>query len=113
MIMNYMKFLLTVVPVLLMTASMAAADVDADVARGSAMSFVQSQARGKRLRNGKTELRLVHTELSTVRAGHADYYVFNTEDDNAFIIVAGDDRAERILAYGDHAFDMSRIPANV
>lgn len=113
MIMNYMKFLLTVVPVLLMTASMAAADVDADVARGSAMSFIQSQAQGKRLRNGKTELRLVHTELSTVRAGHADYYVFNTEDDNAFIIVAGDDRAERILAYGDHAFDMSRIPANV
>ena len=113
MIMNYMKSLLTVVLVLLMTASMAAADVDADVARASAMGFIQSQARGKRFRNSKTELRLVHTELSTARAGHADYYVFNTEDDNAFIIVAGDDRAERILAYGDHAFDVSNIPANV
>lgn len=29
------------------------------------------------------------------------YYVFNTNDDNGFVIVSGDDRTAEILAYSD------------
>ena len=39
------------------------------------------------------------------------YFIFNS--DYGFVIVAGDDRAQQILAYGDRPLDMSRMPENM
>lgn len=111
--MDYLKSLLLAALVLLCVAGSSAADVDASSARDYAMRFVQSRNSGKYMAPGSLDLRLAHTEWSVARAGSADYYVFNDEGGKAFVIVAGDDRGERILAYGDHTFDVRNIPINV
>ena len=54
------------------------------------------------------EAQLVHTEVSSVDVTLNAYYIINTG--NGFIIVAGDDRAQSILAYGDRDIDMTDIP---
>ena len=42
------------------------------------------------------------------------YYVFNTNDDNGFVIVSGDDRTAEILAYSDNGrFNADEIPDNM
>lgn len=43
--------------------------------------------------------------------GLAVYYIFNT--DKNFVIVAGDDRAEEVLAVGDRPLDVNRMPENM
>ena len=111
MIMSYMKSFLMAALVLLFTADLWAADVDAAGAQALARDFLQSRSAGKLMSPGDISLRLAHTEWSPSREGSAAYYVFNTDD--AFVIVAGDDRAEQILAYGDQALDMADIPANM
>ena len=54
------------------------------------------------------ELQLIHCERNSVDASQAVYYIFNTPD--SYIIVAGDDRAEAVLAYGDRPLDINDIP---
>ena len=45
---------------------------------------------------------------------HAYYYVFNTENNQGFVIASGDDVAIPILAYSDHgSFDEENIPDNM
>ena len=46
--------------------------------------------------------------MSSVNVTMNAYYIFNTGD--GFVIVAGDDRAEQILGYGDDELDMNDIP---
>ncbi len=96
----------------LMVKRVGAASVDADAARSRASSFLQSQRQG-RLSAPNVALRLAHAEPSTVSAGQTAYYVFNSEGGDAFVIVAGDDRAVQILAYGDEALDMANLPSNL
>ena len=99
--------------VLLSSVQVWASDIDADEAMNIATHFIKSPHSGGSKAPANLSLRLVHTERSASRAGSAAYYVFNADNDQAFVIVAGDDRAEQILAYGDHAFDMNHIPCNV
>ena len=96
----------------LMAMRLGAASVDADAARSRASSFLQSQRQG-RLSAPNVALRLAHAEPSTVSAGQTAYYVFNSEGGDAFVIVAGDDRAEEILGYGDGSLDMNDLPCNL
>ena len=58
--------------------------------------------------SGGSDLQLLHAEMSSVSVTMNAYYIFNTGD--GFVIVAGDDRAEQILGYGDGDFDMNDIP---
>ena len=51
---------------------------------------------------------MLHAEMSSVNVTMNAYYIFNTGD--GFVIVAGDDRAEQILGYGDDELDMNDIP---
>lgn len=53
-------------------------------------------------------LQLLHAEMSSVNLTMNAYYIYNTGD--GFVIVAGDDRAERILGYGDGELDLNDIP---
>ena len=42
------------------------------------------------------------------------FYLFNTEDNQGFVIVSGDDRTEEILGYSDHGnIDLDNIPDNM
>ena len=111
-IMSYMKSILVAVLVLLCIADGVAADVGAEAARTLAMGFLRSQNSGKLMARGITNLQLVYTEPSSARDGSADYYVFDA-DGKAFVIVAGDDRAEGILGYGDGTIDVTDVPCNM
>ena len=96
----------------LLALDVSAADVDADAARRLASRFLNSQSSGK-LRSSNAELRLAHVEPCATDASLADFYVFNTSDDGAFVIVAGEDCAQSVLGYGNGAFDMENVPVNV
>ena len=111
--MSYMKSFIMAALLLLYSADLWAAEVDAASAQSLAAGFLQSQPSGKLMAPGRINLQLAHTEPMKSEAGSVAYYVFNGEDGNAFVIVSGDDRAEQILAYGDQALDMSSIPANL
>jgi len=55
-------------------------------------------------------IELKYTAHSAIAGDVAPYYVFNSPD--GFVIVAGDDRAQDILAYGDSPIqDMASLPA--
>ena len=110
--MKHIKLLLMVMLVLF-CAKAPAAPVDATAAQAVAEGFLKSSASGK-LRGGvHSSLVLAHAEPAS-RAGMTDYYVFNTSDAGAFVIVAGDSRAaDQVLAYGDGALDVSSLPCNV
>jgi len=111
--MKYLKSFLVVALVLMTITDMVAADVDAEAARASATSFIRSQSSGKLMTPASANLQLVYTEPSLSRAGSADYYVFNTQGGEAFVIVAGDDRSEDVLGYGEGNLDMAAVPCGL
>ena len=110
---HYLKSLWIATAILLSSIQSWASDVDASSAQNLASRFIASQRACRMNAPGALNLRLSHTEPSAARSGSVAYYVFNDDGGKAFVIVAGDDRGEQILAYGDHAFDMNHIPANV
>ena len=89
-----------------------AAEIDATAAQRVAQQFLASQSVGK-LRAGGASLQLLHAEASVSLAGAADYYVFNTDDGGAFVIVAGDDRISDVLGYGEGSLDMTNLPCGL
>ena len=108
---NFLKSLMLVM-FALTAVNVTAANVDATVAQTKAVQFLNAQP-GTRFMASTSSVQLVYTEVSKSNADRADFYVFNTKGGDAFVIVAGDDRAEEILAYGDRALDMNRIPENM
>ena len=86
-----------------------AAPVDRVAAHGVASRFA-SQGH---LRSSGWTLRLAHVEKSASDVARADYYVFQAGEGGGFIIVAGDDRARQVLAYGDSPIDVDHVPHNV
>ena len=96
----------------LVAMNMVAGEVVIHDARVKALNFL-NQHGGAELSMSPQDLKLIHIEYSAIDQGLADYYVFNTEDGSAFVIVAGDDRAVAVLACGDHAIDMGDVPCNM
>ena len=90
-----------------------AADVDAVQARATATQFLQDYApmvkRGAPV--SLADVKLLHTEANPSSADKAVYYIFNSNQ--GFVIVAGDDRARQILAWGDRPLDFARMPENM
>ena len=87
----------------------------APVDESAAMAIVQDFIVEKRGLNPNSvptasgiDFQLVHAEMSSVNVMQNAYYIYNTGD--GFVIVAGDDRAEQILGYGDEDLDMEDIP---
>ena len=95
----------------LLGKKMSAAEVGADVALSLAQQFVTNGRAGK-LMPPEGTLRLAHVERPAAGAP-ADFYVFNTSDDGAFVIISGEDRVKPILGYGSGSFDVERVPCNV
>ena len=99
--------------VLAMSALNAAAgNIDATTARMTANSFwKQKAATGKFKAASTADIKLAYTEESSV-SGNA-FYVFNI-DGGGWVIVAGDDRAKQVLAYGNTGnIDMDNMPGNM
>ena len=89
-----------------------AADVDLLTAQAIAQQFMDNKT--TMIQNaGKpsTKVNLLHAETSSVKVTKAAYYIFNS--DKGFVIVSGDDRARRILAFGDQPLDMDGMPDNM
>jgi len=95
---------------LLVVVTAQARPVGVQQALSKAQQFMRGQVAAGCLRAPATgaTLQLAHAEPSVAVADAADYYVFTS--DGGFAIVAGDDRAAAILAYGDAAFDINDAP---
>ena len=83
--------------------------VSQNVAREKAIRFVSKY--GKTIaRNAKN----MYYAPGKAQVKKMPYYVFNTSDNNGFVIVSGDDRTAEILAYSDESnFDAGDIPENM
>lgn len=90
-----------------------AAPVDALAARETAMHFISGPGPASRMKAPAhaADLRQIYCESSEVLPQAVDYYVFDVAD--GFVIVAGDDRAEEVLAYGDGRLDLDNLPCNL
>ena len=83
--------------------------------------ITQSTARKKAVnfasKHGKTiaeDVKTLFKVRGKTKAQAMPYYVFNTNDDNGFVIVSGDDRTAEILAYSDKGrFNADEIPDNM
>ena len=83
--------------------------------------ITQSTARKKAVifasKHGKTiaeDVKNLFKVRGKTKAQAMPYYVFNTNDDNGFVIVSGDDRTAEILAYSDKGrFNADEIPDNM
>ena len=104
------KSLLTLLA-LLAALQMPAAPVDVSAAKSKAKQYLASQVyAGKLMAPAAIEPVLIKTEMGE-NATTPVYYIFNTA--TTFVIVAGDDRAEEILAVGDNPLDIENIPCNM
>ncbi len=110
-IMNYLKSLLLMGSAVV-AMCMTAGEVNISDAQNKALRFL-NQRPGRMFTMSPQELKLAHVEPSQTGRNAADFYVFNAEDGNAFVIVAGDDRATDVLAYGSHALDVKTAPCNM
>ena len=89
-----------------------AATVDLATAKATAEQYTKNHARsGKLMAPGASVATLLKTEMGAVNKTMPVYYIFNTA--TSFVIVAGDDRAEEVLAYGDQPLNMDRMPENM
>ena len=107
-----MKKILLLLSVVLTALQLSAAQVDLAAAQAKAKQCLQTRVlKGKTMAPAMMEPQLILSEMSKSHANAAVYYIFNT--DQNFIIVAGDDRAEEILAVGDRPLNIDRMPDNM
>ncbi|GAB6011098.1 thiol protease/hemagglutinin PrtT [Viscerimonas tarda] len=107
------KFTLTLFLLLLALAGFARQRTESE-----ALSLARSfYSQSSKLRSG-TSFTLAYTgkdDIKSTRSASVNvyYYVFNTGENNGFVIVSGDDRAKAILGYSaEGAFDINTAPEN-
>ena len=100
----------------MMSLNGAAASIDAVAARAVASDFVKmhsASGQSKFSAAAVNNIRLVHAEPSAAVSGANDYYAFNVGG-GGFVIVAGEDRAARVLGYSDQgSLDFENLPYNL
>ena len=111
--MNFKK--LSISCVLAVTGLLAAnaGIIDVNAARMAANNFVKKSMATKGMLHSPSmaDIKLAHTEASSVE-GNA-FYIFNIKG-GGWIIMAGDDRAKQVLAYGENGnIDMNNLPDNM
>lgn len=104
--------------ILLMPAMLFAAPVDQNVAQQVAQNFFENAIQENVVKHRKASLKpLSHAGAKKIRravgSSYAPYYIFNNED-GGFVIVAGDDRVQPILAYSaDGKFVQDDMPVQI
>ena len=109
--MNYLKSFL-LMGCALLALNLNSGEVNVSDARIKALRFLNQRSDVSFMMSPQ-EMKLVHVEPAQAGRSVADYYVFNVEDGSAFVIVAGDDRAADVLAYGYQSLDMETVPCNM
>ena len=113
--MNIYRLTSTILLSLIMMAMTRASanDISATSAHAIANEFIKQHATnvpGSFKSPAAADIKLVHAEPSSKVAGSNVYYAFNI-DGGGFIIVAGDDRASRVLGYSDKGrIDFNHLP---
>ena len=97
-----MKKILLLAALVVASLQLTAANVDLATAQQSAQRFLMSQTAKGRFMTSAPTIKWTH-EVKTSTATQAAYYIVNT--DCGYVIVAGDDRAREILAYGEGQLD--------
>ena len=103
--------MLLLVALMMATMQAMAADVDLAAAQSMAQQFLMGHSSKRGFNATTPNVKSVHQELNSSNASKTAYYVINT--DMGFVVVAGDDRAQEILAYGDGNIDMNTLPENM
>ena len=96
----------------LVAMNLTAGEIGVRDAQSKALQFLHQRS-GNLFATAPQDVKLIHIAPSRIDSTLADYYVFNAEGGNAFIIVSGDDRAVDVLAYGTQALDMDAVPCNM
>lgn len=107
---TYSLIMLFLIPSMM---TMMAANVGPDDARKIVQRFTAQQVSQGKLRANNITWSLDHIKRSTVNADAADFYIFNATDNSTFVIIAGDDRAHNVLAYGNGPFSYDDLPDNM
>ncbi len=98
-----MKRILFLCALVFAAMQLTAANVDLATAKQSAQRFLVSQTASGRFMTSAPTIKWTHEVKNSSNASQAAYYIVNT--DKGYVIVAGDDRAREILAYGDGQLD--------
>ncbi len=106
-----MKKIVLLFTIMFAAMQVMAADIDLAAAQTKAQQFMMSQLGKKSFNTVNPVVNGVHQELNSSNASKVAYYVINL--DNAFVVVAGDDRAQEILAYGEGNLNMNTVPENM
>ena len=108
------KFKLITMLVVLVTLQAWANPVDESSAQTIVMDYLVNTSASSTQSTSSSSgvcLQLVHTEKSSINVALNAYYIYNTG--NGFVIVAGDDQADQILAHGDRDINMNCIPSGM
>ena len=104
-----MRKLLFLAALLFAASSAMAGNVDLSTAQSKAANFLLNKASHGRLMTSAPTVKWVHEVKNSSNASMAAYYIVNT--DKGYVIVAGDDRAREILAYGNGILtDLNDLP---
>ena len=94
-----MKKILFLAALVFATLQLTAANVNMATAQQSAQRFLMNKTVNGRFMASAPAIKWTHEVKNSSDASLAVYYIVNS--DNGYVIVAGDDRAKTILAYGD------------
>ena len=101
----------------LLTMSISATPIDVEQAQRVALSFLKSNS--SQTRTSELALTLVWSDAGSVTKSvgsvqDATFYVFNRQDADGFVVVAGDDAVYPILGYGmQQLFEKDSMPLNL
>ena len=110
---NKLSWLALCAAIALTAVNVQAENVSPAAARQIAANFVK-QAAPSRTAQSANQLRVAHIEASTASAEANAFYVFNVGDNDGFVIIAGDDRANQVLGYSDHgSLNWDLLPDNM
>ena len=94
-----MKKVLLLAALVFASLQLTAANVNLTTAQQSAQRFLMNKTVNGRFMASAPAIKWTHEVKNSSDASLAAYYIVNS--DNGYVIVAGDDRAKTILAYGD------------
>lgn len=104
-----MRKLLLLAAAMLAASSVMAGNVDLSTAQTKAAKFLHNKTSHGRLMTSAPTVKWTHEVKNSSNAAMAAYYIINT--DRGYAIVAGDDRAREILAYGNGSLkDLNDLP---
>ncbi len=94
-----MKKILLIAAIIMAACQANAGNVDLKSAQSKATAFLRTNATSGRLMASAPIIKGTKAVKNSSNASQTAYYIVNT--DRGYVIVAGDDRAREILAYGD------------